>query len=160
MVTKDFKGPGFTMQVPTDWYITSTPQIQAMFISPPQGEGLQANLMVTMNPVEDGLTVEEIASEAKKNQLAQYTDYEILTEGLVEGSDEQVFTREYKWFNEKKSLRVHQRQVMYLVNRMLYILTTTRPETDTLNEAVKRLDAQMEMMLQSFKLEGIGNNPE
>jgi hypothetical protein len=158
MIIKDFKGPGFSMQVPTDWYITSSPQIQAMFISPPQGEGLQGNLMVTMNPVEDGVTVEEIASEAKKNQLAQYPEYELLAEGLVEGSENQVYTREYKWFNEKKALRVHQRQIMYLVDQMLYILTTTRPETDTITEAIKRLDAQMEMMLQSFSLEGNENN--
>jgi hypothetical protein len=153
MVMKDFKGPGFSMQVPTDWYITSTHEIQAMFISPPYEDGSQANLMVTINPVEEDVTVQSVAEEARKNQEAQYPAYEVLAEGEIEGTEGKGFHREYEWFNADKELRVHQKQVMLVVNNMLYVLTTTRPAVEERTEIVKQIDATLQQMLNSFKLD-------
>lgn len=153
MLMKEFKGPGFTMQVPTDWYITSTPQIQAMFISPPQEGGFQANLMITMNPVEEKVTLESIADETKQNQIAQYPEYEVQEEGFQPGTNQKAFKRTYEWFNKDKSLRVYQKQVMILVNGMVYVLTTTRPAVDQRTEDIKRIDAQLQMMVESFVLD-------
>jgi hypothetical protein len=153
MVMKNFKGPGFSMQVPTDWYITSTPEIQAMFISPPYEDGAQANLMVTLNPVEEGVTAQSVADEAKKNQAAQYPEYEVLDEGLVDGTEGKGFQRTYEWFNADKELRVHQHQVMLVVNNMLYVLTTTRPAVAERTEIVKQIDAILQQMLNSFALD-------
>jgi hypothetical protein len=153
MVMKDFKGPGFSLQVPTDWYITSTPQIQAMFVSPPYEDGAQANLMVTINPVEEGVTVQSVAEEARKNQEAQYPEYEVLAEGEIKGTEGKGFQREFEWINADKELRVYQKQVLLVVHNMLYVLTTTRPAVEERTEIVKQIDATLQQMLNSFKLD-------
>lgn len=153
MIIQEFKGPGFTMEIPTNWYITSTPKIQAMFISPPQEGGVQANLMVTMNPVQENVTAESVAKEAKKNQMAQYEQYQVLEERFIERTNNQGYLRVYEWFNPNQEIKVHQKQIMLVVSNMLYILTTTRPVDKDNEEALKRLDNTLEMMLQSFKLD-------
>lgn len=153
MIMMDFKGPGFSMKIPSDWYITSTPKIQAMFISPPDEKGLTANLMITMNPVEKGSTVESIAEQTKLSQQQQYAEYQILKEGGLEFSNGQAFERKYIWFNQNKDIRVIQKQVMILVLGMFYMLTTTRPVVDQETEYIRRLDANLEFMLETFKLD-------
>ena len=153
MLLKEFKGPGFTMEVPTNWYISSTPQIQAMFISPPQEGGVQANLMVTMNPVQENVTAESVAKEAKKNQMAQYEQYQIIEEGFIKRTNKQGYQRVYEWFNPNQELKLHQKQIMLVVSNMLYILTTTRPVDTDNEEVLQRFDTSLEMMLQSFKLD-------
>jgi hypothetical protein len=153
MIMKDFKGPGFSMKAPTDWYITSTPQIQAMFISPIHEDGIQANLIITMNPVEAGAQIGAVAEETRKHQTAQYKQYQILDEGPIEEIKDHGFRRIYTCFNENKNLVVRQIQIMLLVNDMLYVLTTTRPVVDEETEIIKQLDATLEYMLESFSLD-------
>lgn len=153
MLMKNFKGPGFSMEAPTDWYITSNPQIQVMFISPSQTDGSRANLMITVNPVKDNITVASVSEEAKKTQSEQYSEYQILSEDFLNSDDQNAFQRVYEWTNSDLSIRVHQKQVMILSNGFLYILTTTRAVGDDDSEELKRLDATMEYMLQSFRLD-------
>ena len=42
---------------------------------------------------------------------------------------------------------------MLLVSEMLYVLTTTRPAVDEMTENMKRVDALLQMMLESFVLD-------
>ncbi len=37
-----FQGPGFTMNVPSEWLITATPSIQVMFVGPNTGRPLRS----------------------------------------------------------------------------------------------------------------------
>jgi hypothetical protein len=48
---------------------------------------------------------------------------------------------------------VYQKQVLLVVHNMLYVLTTTRPAVEERTEIVKQIDATLQQMLNSFKLD-------
>lgn len=148
MSMMDFKGPGFHLQVPTDWYIMSSPQFQAMFIAPPSKEKMRANLMITLRPLEPEVTAESIFNLSKETQEKEYAEYEVIKEEEVTTNiEEKGFQRYYRWFNKENQTRVLQRQVMYVFSDMLVTLTATRPDT----EKGKALDPIFEHMVQTFK---------
>jgi len=147
MATMNFQGPGFQMDVPTDWVITSSPQFQAMFIAPSETDGLRANLMITMRPVKPEVTLEEVARLAKETQQKEYTEFEVVEEGELTVSGSKGYQRLYRWFNQEAGTQVLQRQVMLMGGRVLVTLTSTRP----VNEQAAPFDKQFASMIDSFR---------
>jgi hypothetical protein len=92
-----FQGPGFTMQVPSDWFITATPTVQAMFVAPYRGHPLRANCLITIRPVQDALDQDG-------------------TPGIF---------RLYHWRNPEHNTPVVQSQTYFVKQNLLYTLTTT-----------------------------------
>lgn len=148
MPTMNFRGPSFTMQVPTNWFITSSPQFQAMFVAPPASDGLRANLAVAITPVSAEVTVQSVAEAARQNQQKEYAEYEMLAEGSFPTNEGPGFQRQYKWYNRERDVHIMQRQVFYVSGQMLYTLTATRQEIGDATE----IDQILDQMLLSFKL--------
>jgi hypothetical protein len=144
----DFKGPGFHMQVPTDWFITSSPQVQVMFIAPPSQEKVRPNLMITLRPVEPDVDVQEVARLAKETQEKEYPQYKVLEEGMRE-KEPIGYSRTYRWHRVDHQVDLVQRQVMFVQEQVLFTLTATRPEMDQ----AALVDSLLDHMIQTFKFD-------
>lgn len=124
----DFKGPGFTMLAPSDWYVFSSPQFQAMFVSPTKGGEERPNLMVTIRPVQPDVTVEAVAQNARKTQEKEYNEFAVIREGTIDTETGKGYDRAFSWLKEDQNARIIQRQVMYVVGGLLYTFTATRTD--------------------------------
>ena len=149
MLFMNFRGPSFTMQVPSNWYITSSPQFQAMFVAPPSAAGQRANLAVAITPVKDDVTAQSVAEAAKQTQQKEYAEYQVLTEGDYPTSAGPGYQRQYKWYNRDRDAHIMQRQVFYVAGQMLHTVTATRQESGDASE----FDQILDQMLASFKME-------
>jgi hypothetical protein len=150
MAMMDFQGPSFTMKVPTNWYITATPQIQAMFVAPPSEDGVYANLTVTLQPLEAGATLDAVMAETLSVQEKEYAEYNLREQETLELDGITKGRMVYTWMNKKHGQQVHQRQEMFIVGEMLYTLTATRSVVDS--DEVKQLDALLRHMMETFTL--------
>jgi hypothetical protein len=145
VTTSHFQGPGFHMDVPTDWLITSSPQFQVVFIAPPEKYG-RANLAINIRPVTKDATLEEIQQTAAKMQQRDYAKYQLESEGELPNTNGMGYQRTYTWFNERNNVHVYQKQLMFLVNEMLTTITITRE----LEPKSKEVDEIFNQMLASF----------
>lgn len=150
MAMMDFQGPSFTMKVPTNWFITSTPQIQTMFVAPPTEDGLYANLSITLQPLTPEATLKAVVEQTLAVQEKEYADYQLLNQELVAENGLEKARLTYTWLNENHGKHVHQRQEMFLVGEVLYTLTATRSVAES--DEVQRLDAMLRHMMETFAL--------
>ncbi|RMD66927.1 DUF1795 domain-containing protein [Candidatus Parcubacteria bacterium] len=146
MEMMNFEGPGFTLQVPSNWFITSTPQIQAMFVAPPR-KGGRANFMVTLRPVEKDVTLDQVVQTSLDTMQKEYAQFELLQAGEYQKGDLIGHQRLYTWFSKEHNAPILQRQVIFIADQILYTLTTTRVNISSLED----LDAVFEQMIASFQ---------
>jgi hypothetical protein len=146
MKTMNFEGPGFTLQVPTNWFLTSAPQIQAMFVAPPR-DGVRANFMVTLRPLEEQVTLEAVAKSSLKTQEKEYDKFELLEAGDYKKEKLKGHMRHYKWFSKEHNAGIVQRQVLFVRDRMLTTITATRTDFP----GTEDIDKAFADMLASFK---------
>jgi hypothetical protein len=147
MTTLHFQGPDFSLQVPSDWFNTAAPQIQAMFIAPPR-QGVRANLMITLRPLDADIALAEIVISSLDTQKKEYAEFELLENGEYRQGDLIGHQRYYKWFSKEHNARIVQRQVMFIRAQVLYTLTTTRTDFP----GVEDLDQTFSEMIKSFTL--------
>ncbi len=143
-----FQGPTFMMQVPTNWFVTSTPSFQAMFVAPPGENELRANLAVSLTLVKESVTLEKLTKAAKDTQQKEYSDYQVIREGASSEYTVKGFERLYKWHNLEKGMRVVQRQFFCLVGQTLYTITATRED----REEAESLEQVFEKIIASFEV--------
>jgi hypothetical protein len=145
MTTLHFQGPGFSLQVPSDWFNTAAPQIQAMFIAPPR-QGVRANLMITLRPLDEAVTLEEVVRSSLETQKKEYAEFELLEDSEYKHEDLIGHQHYYKWFSKEHNARIVQRQVMFVRDRILTTITTTRTDFP----GVEDLDNTFDTMINSF----------
>jgi hypothetical protein len=121
-----FQGPNFTLKTPSNWFINATPDIQAMFVEPQPGEGkLRANLLISLQVVQPGVTTEAVMRTARETQIAEYPEFKVEDEGIITGKAVDGRFQFYTWLNPESRLRVLQSQSFYIANRVLFTLTST-----------------------------------
>jgi hypothetical protein len=97
-----------------------------MFVEPSRGERkLRANLIVTIQPVEENVTVDGVMESARRTQQQEYPQFELRDEGAVEGRGVEGRYQFYAWFNQDAGVQVVQSQTFYVVQGLLVTLTTT-----------------------------------
>jgi hypothetical protein len=149
---KNFQGPTFKLNIPTDWLITSSPDIQAAFVAPAINKGeidVRSNMIVSMRRLKKGVTINAVADAAKSSQEKEYTDYLLLAEKDLTKDGVAGFQRTFKWHKPDKVVGVLQQQTFFQASNMLYTLTSTRPDIDSLAE----IDLIFGEMVQTFKVE-------
>lgn len=151
MTYKEFRGPGFIMEIPTDWYITSSPQFQARFLAPVDEEqGLRrANMAVAMRAVKAGVSVKAVAEETRRVQEAEYPHYTIIEEQDLTQNNGVLFHRVYHWLNEQAGFQVVQAQTFIILGRVLFTLTASRPVD---SPRAEMLDEAFAHMARSFRV--------
>ena len=120
-----FLGPTFTMEVPTNWFIASNAQYQAVFTDPSEKNGFQPNLMLSIRPVQANVAVDAIAESAKQTQSKEYPAYKVLEE-QIEAKEPARVKRVYTWQHPESKQDFQQVQFFTIENQMLYTLTGTR----------------------------------
>lgn len=147
----NFQGPTFTMQVPTTWFVNSSPQFQAIFTAP-KGEGVQANLIVSIRPVKAEVTAVSVAQTARDTQTREYPQYEVLEETAVTDAPVPYFRRSYRWYNTERKTAILQSQAYYVHKNRLYTLTATQPAIGVDSDETNKI---LDQMMDSFKLETV-----
>lgn len=147
MQTKTFEGPGFCLEIPTDWFITSSMQFQAMFIAPPGDQGERANLAVSMTPVQSDANLRSVIESARETQEKEYPQYQVLEE--QDSIDpEGTFRRRYQWYNPKNGVRVIQLQIFWITGQILFTITTTRTNV----QGAEEFENIFDKIIDSFRL--------
>jgi len=121
----DFQGPLFTLRSPSDWYVTSTPDIQAMFIEPNRGQEIRANVIISLRPVQENVTVDGVLGSAQEQQRAQYPEFNLVAQEEVQAGEGVGKYQMYTWVNPENGVPVLQAQAFFIVNNLLFTLTAT-----------------------------------
>lgn len=148
IIWMDFQGPTFNLEIPSDWYITATPQLQAVFLGPELG-GTRPNVSISMRPVTEEVTTNAVANEARKNQQTEYANYQVLSETDYTQTGGAAYVRSYRWDNIDRNVPVQQVQMFIVYNRMLYTLTAT-----CIEKYYTRFDEIFVHMVETFRLRG------
>jgi hypothetical protein len=123
----DFRGPTFTLEIPSHWYITATPQVQTLLLGPEDDSGVRPSFSISMRPVQEQVTAAAVAQETRETQEASYPEYDIIAEEDFTDETNAGYIRRYRWHNEERDLDVHQVQAFLVIEGILYTLTGTRP---------------------------------
>jgi len=142
-----FRGPGFEIEIPTDWLITSAPEYQVMFLGPKYNGELRPNLVITIRPVDENVFPEQIAKETQKIQEKEYPEYQVLEEVDYGKEGGTAFLHRYSWHNSQYDKDILQIQCFFVVARILFTITATRPR-----DYEQTLDEIFEYMIGSFRL--------
>ena len=145
MAFMQFQGPGFIMETPTDWLITSSAQFQVMFLGPQTGV-VRPNLMVTIRPVEEGATAPQVAAEALAIQQREYPDYTLLEENDYTASGGLAFVRKYTWRSPEHDAYILQIQAFFIFSGAIFTLTAT-----CLRDSDAALESTFNHMIRSFR---------
>lgn len=146
-----FQGPNFTLQVPTDWFITSNTDFQAIFIAPPVERGPGSNFAIGVRNILEPTTVEVVSRVAREIQEANYPEYSLLDEQEIIVNGVQGFYRRYTWRNPAGMLILQQQVFFVFDDNTIYTLTATRPDNPDGQDAAQ-LDAAFGAMFESFNL--------
>lgn len=140
----EFIGAGFTLQTPTEWLITTSPEHQVIFLGPNNPQGIRPNVMVAIRAVDDSVTVEKLVTETLSTQQAQLPQYRVLNE--VDNRNRGVFERTYQWVRLNDNAQIIQTQRFYVLGNLLFAFTATRLSQEVQYEPV------IKHMLNSFRL--------
>ncbi len=126
--TKHFQGPGFIMYLPTDWFISSSLQFQAIFLAPKAEDDSRANLTVAIRQLEEGADFKSFMEGMKQERQENYDQYEMLEENDYTQEGGTGFQHTYRWYNPNQDRMIVQVQAVYLVGPVLFTLTGTVAE--------------------------------
>ena len=145
-----FEGPTFTMQIPTNWFISSSPRFQAAFVSPEkeEEEEIFPNMLVAIRRMKEGANAPAVAKSAREKQQETYPDYKVLAEKEHSTDSVSAFERIYRWHNPDQRSDIQQWQAFYMHQNILYTLTATCSVT----EKLPAREQIFEKMLGSFEL--------
>lgn len=148
MQYQHFQGPNFITEIPTDWFITSSPRYQVMFVGPVLSNGSRPNFSISIRPVERTVTASGVAAATRQGQETEYPQYEVLEEIDFTQTGGTGFQRRYRWFNNETNSRVVQVQTFVVVAQMLFTLTGTRADI----EDAAFIDEIFDHIVQSFRI--------
>lgn len=148
-----FYGPTFTLDIPTDWTIGSTNQLQAIFISPSLDNGQRVNLAIALKTIEAGQTAQTLGKLAGEMQQENYNDFEVIAESDFTFNERPALEHKFRWVNPNTGDPVIQHQTYLMDDQFIYILTASRP-SDLDEKNSQRVDALFEQVLGSFSIVG------
>ncbi len=125
MEFKHFQGPNFVLSVPTNWFISSTVDFQAIFLSQPKEDSTRANLTVSVRQLEEGSTLEGVVIATRQEQAKSYAQYETLEEIDYTATGGTGFQHRYRWIDPEQDMMIVQEQAFFFVEPMLFTLTGT-----------------------------------
>jgi len=121
--TKHFQGPGFIMYVPTDWFISSSLQYQAIFLAPLAEDGTRANMTISMRELEEDASFQDYMASVKQTREQNYENYELLDEADYTQTGGMGFQHVFKWYSETQERTIVQVQAVFLIGDVLFTLT-------------------------------------
>jgi hypothetical protein len=147
MDTMEFRGPGFHMQVPTDWLIRATPQHQAIFIAPRQKDGSGANLVVDMLRVSKDFELQHVHALLEQSRKRLVPDAKVIAEDDKSALDGRpAYHCLYRFKHPKAKKGTIQRVMALAVDGMLVSLTASRTAGE-----FPELDKALATMCDTFK---------
>ncbi|MBZ0307124.1 MAG: DUF1795 domain-containing protein [Anaerolineae bacterium] len=145
-----FEGPNFMLEVPTNWVVTSSPQLQAIFFGP-QDTVIRPNMVISLRAVEANVTYQAVAQAAKETQEKEYPSYTILSEVDFAEFGGIGMKRHYSWVNPTNNAKVVQIQTYFVAGQVLFTLTASRG--GHLNDQdADELDGVFEHMIETFRI--------
>jgi hypothetical protein len=126
-----FQGPGFQLEVPTDWLITSSPDYQVMFKSQITRESsFHPTVIVIIRPVEADKKLSMVAEEIRTWYASEYAEFEVVSSVDYTEKGGLAYLHTFTWLYEENKTRIRQIQCLYRIADALFLLTATRTEND------------------------------
>jgi len=124
-----FEHPDFAIDVPADWISIPSPKFEAVFVMPPFPEGAGINLSISILKPTAPTTFEQVVSDLRTVQEAEYPGYQIHNETMVDFATQTGFAQFYTWENTGDQIAIDQSQVVFIgaTGLAVGILTFTRP---------------------------------
>lgn len=144
----DFRGPNFTLEVPSHWQSGATAQVQALFVAPAQDLPLAPSFAVALRPVQAEVTLETLAAQMRTQMPEEYPGFAWQEDATRTLAGQPAVILAYTWRNPDLALEITQRQVLLYQEPYIYILTATLPEG-----AAAQVAADMQHMETTFTLE-------
>jgi hypothetical protein len=146
-----FEHPDFEIDIPAGWMKIPSSRFEAVFVMPPFPEGPGINIAITIIKVSKPTSFEEVVTDLRRVQEADYPGYQIHDEHMLEFPNQSGFAQFYTWENTEDHIAIAQTQIIVLSQTALKvgILTFTRP-LNVNKEDVKILDALFYNMASSF----------
>jgi len=146
----EFQGPGFTMEVPSEWRVMASPQFQAIFFSPLIGQDpRRANLTVALQDVPDDTTARALVDVLNRMQADSYPDFSVVCETADAAGEVSKIQRTLRWRNPSSGETVLQHQACHVRDGLACILTGSRPD-GLPDDVATGVDGVFQRMLASF----------
>jgi len=144
-----FQGPGFTLDMPSDWRVRALPEVQALISKLAPDASIPASFAVALRPTETTVTLETMVDKLQQELPQSYTQFALLEEGELTISGQPAYGFHYTWFNDDHDLTIVQSQIFMLVDETMVILTSTHPDG-----APDDYIDHLQTMQQTFQWEG------
>lgn len=145
-----FQGPGFVIQMPTNWLIVNGDDGTIAFIGPTVGNA-RAGFTIAVEPIEsdgrESLTYTTAAADAKRRLAEERQNFTILNEQDISTDALPAYTHYFHSYNPTIDMVILQRQVFASGNNSVITLTSSVPNTSHLDE----FDRLFLKMIQSFR---------
>ena len=151
---KPFKGAMFRMEAPTDWYITSSADYQAVFIAPPYADGPGSNLTVAVNMMPRPVTLEQAVAANRELIVERFGEVKVdeLEQATIDGNA--AFYQSYEFAQPQTDKAIFQQQLITVDgknNTRVITMTATRPVEPEGQDAAA-LDEAFNAMFRSLQL--------
>jgi hypothetical protein len=152
---KAFKGAMFSLKAPTDWYITSNSDYQAIFIAPPYEKGPGSNLTVAVNMMPRPVTLEQAVAFNRELIVERFGNVKVdeMEQATIDGNN--AFYQSYEFAQPNTDKPIFQQQLIAVSgenNTRVITLTATRPTTPEGQDAAA-LDDAFNAMFRSLALD-------
>lgn len=138
-----YHGPNFTMQVPSDWFATSNPQVQVVIYPTEHETNVPPSYGVMIQAVDDDeLTAEEAAQDIISENQANYDAYQIIDQEPIDYGGQDGYWVHFAWRNDRGE-PIEQEQFVAHVGRYIYMSILTIPD-GTAPEHVNMLHTMQE----------------
>jgi len=134
MTNVPFLGPGFRLNVPSEWMVFASGDAQANFLMPPYDTNRALTLSVRISRVAESTTVEAVADSATSAQAENYQGFQHLSTE-VSPKEPTCIIQRVRWQPPEGEAVVQHNLFCVAEGHLIYALTATRPESMPTDEA-------------------------
>lgn len=152
MDTMHFIGPTFALDVPTDWFVVSSPEYQTAFLAPRDAQGRRASFIVAIKPMSKPVTAQQFAELIQQTYDHLDVSREVLDTGEVSLGGVRGYAITSLLSRTEDSARMWQRQVVAVNGDLIYVLVAVR-SADLTGPAADVIERSFAAMFDSFAFE-------
>ncbi len=149
MDTMHFIGPTFSLDVPTDWFVISSPEYQTAFLAPRDARGHRASFTVAIKPVLRPVTAQQFAEFIQEIYDQTGVSREVLETEEVSLGEVKGYAITFLLSRGEDSVPMWQRQVVAINGDLIYVLVAARL-ADLTGPAANLIERSFAMMFDSF----------
>jgi len=142
-----YVGSSFTLMMPDDWLAIATPNLEVLFKGYDTGNSFISVSIRKLN-TEIGVELEEMIQSLRFFNAGRFEDYSVIATNKKEHDEYSVVNDYCTWTDTNTNYTWHQRQLFIQDIDNTYILTTSQPS----NEVMEDIDKLFFYIMGSFRV--------